>query len=109
MVTDTSNISRDAQVARQTVQGYFDILIDTLLGHWLPAFRLKRATKLVVHPKFYFFDAGVARALGGRIAYPPTGEELGTLFETYLIPLPEEVMGRHPPLRASTFASRKSS
>ena len=84
-VTNTSNISRDAQIARQTVQGFFEVLIDTLLGFWLPAFKLKRATKLVVHPKFFFFDAGVARSLSGRLAYPPTPEELGTLFETYLL------------------------
>ena len=31
-ITNISNIARDAQVARQTVQGYFDILVDTLLG-----------------------------------------------------------------------------
>jgi uncharacterized protein len=84
-VTNTSNVARDAQVARQTVQGYFDVLVDTLLGFWLPAWKLKRATKLVVHPKFYFFDAGVARTLTGRLAYPPTPEEFGTLFETWLL------------------------
>jgi uncharacterized protein len=84
-VTNTSNIARDAQVARQTVQGYFDVLVDTLLGEWLPAWKLKRATKLVAHPKFHFFDAGVARALSARLAYPPTAEEQGFLFETYLL------------------------
>lgn len=84
-VTNTANIARDAQVARQTVQGYFDVLVDTLLGSWLPAWKLKRATKLVAHPKFFFFDSGVARALSGRLPYPPTPEEIGTLFETYLL------------------------
>jgi predicted AAA+ superfamily ATPase len=84
-VSNTTNIARDAQVARQTVQGYFDVLVDTLLGFWLPAWKLKRATKLVVHPKFYFFDAGVARALTGRLAYPPTPEEFGFLFETFML------------------------
>src|SRR5439155_19931595 len=58
-LANTANIARDAQVARQTVQGYFDVLVDTLLGSWLHAWKLKRAAKLVSHPKFYFFDAGV--------------------------------------------------
>jgi predicted AAA+ superfamily ATPase len=84
-ITNTSNIARDAQIARQTVQGYFDVVVDTLLGSWLHAWKLKRATKLVAHPKFYFFDAGVARALAGRVAYPPTSEEMGSILETYLI------------------------
>ncbi|MBI3540957.1 MAG: ATP-binding protein [Deltaproteobacteria bacterium] len=84
-VTNASNISRDAMVVRQTVQGFFDILCDTLIGFWLPAWKLKRATKQVAHPKFYFFDAGVARSLSGRLPYPPTAEELGPLFETFLM------------------------
>jgi uncharacterized protein len=84
-VTNASNIARDAQIARQTVQGYFDVVVDTLLGRWLPAFKLKRATKLTSHPKFFFFDAGVARVLSGRLPYKPTPEEFGFLFETYLL------------------------
>ena len=84
-VTNVSNISRDAQVSRQTVQGYFDILNDTLIGFWLTPWKLKRATKQVAHPKFYFFDSGVARALSGRLPYPPTDEELGPLLETFML------------------------
>jgi predicted AAA+ superfamily ATPase len=83
-VTNVSNIARDAQVARPTVQGFFEVLVDTLLGFWLPAWKLKPGTKLVAHPKFFFFDAGVARTLSRRLAYPPTPEEYGTLFETML-------------------------
>jgi predicted AAA+ superfamily ATPase len=84
-VTNVSNISRDAQVARQTVQGYFEILEDTLLGYWLEAWKLKRSTKQVAHPKFYFFDQGIVRALSERLPYSPTPEELGTLFETFIL------------------------
>ena len=84
-VTNVSAISRDAAVSRSTVQNYFEILIDTLIGTWLPAWKLKRATKQVAHPKFYLFDCGVARALPGRIAYPPSREERGSLLETLLI------------------------
>ena len=84
-VTNASAISRDAAVSRSTVQNYFEILIDTLIGTWLPAWKLKRATKQVAHPKFYLFDCGVARALSGRIAYPPSQEERGSLLETLLI------------------------
>lgn len=84
-ITNVSNISRDALVARQTVQGYFEILQDTLLGYWLDAWKLKRSTKQVAHPKFYFFDPGVARALSERLPYSPTPEELGPLFETFIL------------------------
>jgi uncharacterized protein len=84
-LTNTAAISRDAEVARQTVQGYFDILIDTLVGYWLEPWKLKRTTKQVGHSKFYFFDSGVVRALSGRLPYPPTPEESGPLFECFII------------------------
>lgn len=84
-VTNVSSISRDAMVARQTIQGYFDILIDTLIGFWLHPWKLKKSTKQVSHPKFYFFDSGIVRALSGRLAYPPLHEELGALFETFIL------------------------
>lgn len=84
-ITNTSSIARDSSVARQTVQGYFDILVDTLVGFWLTPWKLKRATKQVSHPKFYFFDSGVVRALSGRLPYPPAPEEWGSLFETFII------------------------
>lgn len=84
-VTNASNIARDAGVSQSTVRNYFDIMIDTLIGHWLPAWKLKRATRQVAHPKFYLFDTGVARALSGRLPYPPTREELGPLLETLIV------------------------
>ena len=100
-VTNASSISRDAQVSRQTVQGYFEILTDTLIGNWLEPWKLKRATKQVTHPKFYFFDTGVARALIGRLPYPPTPEELGPLFETFIhseLKAYMEYSGKHYPV-----------
>lgn len=82
--TNFANISRDASVARSTVQNFFDILVDTLIGYWVPAWKLKHSTKQVSHSKFYLFDTGVARTLSGRLPYPPTQEELGPLLETLI-------------------------
>ncbi|MBI5529048.1 MAG: ATP-binding protein [Deltaproteobacteria bacterium] len=84
-VTSISSISRDAQVSRATAQGYFDILVDTLIGFWLHPWKLKTSNREIGHPKFFFFDTGVARALSGRIPYPPTAEELGPLLETFIL------------------------
>jgi len=83
-VTNLSNISREAGVSRSTVQNYFDILVDTLIGYWVVPWKLKQSTKQVAHPKFYLFDTGVARALSGRAPYPPTQEEAGPLLETLI-------------------------
>lgn len=83
-VTNISNIARDAAVARTTVQNYFDILVDTLIGYWVEPWKLKRSTKQVSRPKFFLFDTGIARTLSGRLPYPPTPEEEGPLFENLL-------------------------
>ena len=83
--TSASSIAKAVGIARETVRSHFEILLDTLLGYWLPPWKLKSANKQVAHSKFYFFDAGVARALSGRLPYPPTSEELGPLAETVLL------------------------
>ncbi len=62
-VLNISHVARECQVERKTVSSYIGILEDLLLAFRLPIFtrRAKRAT--VSHPKFYYFDAGVFRAL----------------------------------------------
>ena len=84
-LTNATSIARDVGVSRHTVQNHFEILVDTLLGYWLPPWKLKAATKQVRQSKFYFFDVGVARALSGRLAYPPSPEALGALAETFVL------------------------
>jgi len=84
-VTNVAGIARDAAVARPTVQGYFEILIDTLVGTWLPAWRPRAKVKELGHPKFYFFDPGAVRALGGRLREPLADPERGHLLETYVL------------------------
>jgi len=61
-VLNLSNVARDCQVSRKTVEGFVEILEDLMLGFRIPVFskRAKRAT--ASHPKFYYFDAGVFRA-----------------------------------------------
>lgn len=84
-VTNFTGIARDAGINRRTVQNHFEILTDTLLGYWLPPWKLKSSTKQVQQSKFYFFDSGVARSLTGRLPYPPSPEESGTLLETFIL------------------------
>lgn len=64
------NISREAAVPRSSVDVYFSILEDTLLGHFLPAYRPNVKVREQTHPKFYWFDPGVARAAAGLLFDP---------------------------------------
>ena len=71
---------------------------------------LKRATKQVAHPKFYLFDCGVARALSGRLPYPPTPEEEGALLETLLYgEMPPTSPMRSCAIRSTTGAATTAS
>lgn len=84
-ILNISNVSRDVGVARSTVQGYFEILLHTLLGFYLPAIQIKAKIKEISHPKFYWFDTGVLRTLSGSLQLPPESSERGNLFETFVI------------------------
>lgn len=80
-VTNVSGIARDAGVSRETARGYFDVLIDTLIGYWLPAYRPRAKVKEVALPKFYWFDPGVLHASAGGFDQPLPADWDGVLLE----------------------------
>jgi predicted AAA+ superfamily ATPase len=79
---NAQNISREASVPRSSVDVYFSILIDTLLGHFLPAYRPNVKVREQSHPKFYWFDPGVARAAAGLLYDPVDRIWQGNALET---------------------------
>jgi predicted AAA+ superfamily ATPase len=79
--TNVSAMARDASVARDTVRGYFDVLVDTLIGAWLPAYRPRAKVKEVALPKFYWFDSGILHAAAGGFDQPLPGDWDGVLLE----------------------------
>jgi predicted AAA+ superfamily ATPase len=79
----TATLARDAGVARTTVQGYLDVLEDTLLAFRLPAFEGRLRVRERRHPKLYWIDAGIVRALK-RTLGPLTAEERGSLLEGWV-------------------------
>jgi predicted AAA+ superfamily ATPase len=62
-VLNVSNVARECQVERKVVDGYLSILEDLLLGSRIPVFSKRARRAVIVHPKFYLFDAGVYRSL----------------------------------------------
>jgi len=83
MLVNFTKIANDAQVKRTTVHEYFSILVDTLVLHELPAWRLSRKRKPLASSKYYFFDVGVVGALQGR-SFRIGTPEFGQAFETWL-------------------------
>ncbi|MBI4126658.1 MAG: DUF4143 domain-containing protein, partial [Deltaproteobacteria bacterium] len=81
-----SNIGRDCGVDAKTVQAYFQILVDTLLGNFLEPFRKQRRRQIIsATPKFYLFDVGVAGGLMRRNLRGLRGPEFGRAFEHFIL------------------------
>ena len=62
-ILNYSEIGREAGIKRKVVANYFDITIDLMLGTMLPVFTKHAQRQLISHPKFYFYDVGVYRAI----------------------------------------------
>jgi predicted AAA+ superfamily ATPase len=82
-----SNIAKDVGVDTKTVQSYFSILEDTLIGFFLENWHTSVRKRLTKAPKFYFFDLGVVRALAQHLRIIPISSTsyFGELFEQHVI------------------------
>ncbi|MFH1825773.1 MAG: ATP-binding protein [bacterium] len=80
-VINISNIARECQIERKTVEGYISILEDILLAFRIPAFQKKAKRSLAIHPKFYLFDAGVYSSIRPAGPADPTAEIAGAALE----------------------------
>lgn len=80
-----ANIARDCAIDAKTVKSYYEILQDMLLGTFIePYMESPGRDAIVSHPKFYFFDVGIANQLAKRQITELKGPEAGRAFEHYL-------------------------
>jgi predicted AAA+ superfamily ATPase len=79
-VVNVAGIARDSGTARSTVQGYLEILEDTLLAWRLAAFETRLRVRERKHPKLYWLDPGLVRAVKKQHG-EVSAEEAGPLFE----------------------------
>ena len=77
-------MARECGVSSHTVRSYFEILEDTLLGRWLPAWRKRRKRRLARSGKFYFSDVGIVNRLARRGAVARGSELYGKAFENWV-------------------------
>jgi len=82
-----SKIAQDIGVDTTTVQNYYSILEETLVGFYLRAYHSSIRKSQRLSPKFYLFDTGVCRALKGTLDLPllPQTDEFGEAFEHFII------------------------
>jgi len=83
-VVNFSNIARECGMASSTVKGYYEVLEDTLVGAFLPAFTRRPKRRVQHAPKFYFRDLGVVNSLLRRQRILPGSELFGKAFENWV-------------------------
>lgn len=76
-------VASDCGVSRQTARAWYAVLVDTLLGRWLPAWRKRPKRRTVRTPKFYFSDVGVVNRLAARNPLRPGSDLFGKAFENW--------------------------
>lgn len=86
-IVNFSKIAREVGASTPTVQTYFEILEDTLIGFLLEPFHESVRKRQRDNPKFYFFDTGVQRALHNALTVElkPHTYAFGLAFEHFLI------------------------
>ena len=83
---NVSALARDSSTARTTVDGYLEILEDTLLATRVPGFEARLRTRERKHPKLYWIDPGLARQVQKRRG-DVSLEERGALLEGFILGL----------------------
>lgn len=84
-IVNFNNIAADCGVSAPTVKSYFEILSDTLIGSFLPAFAKRAKRRLIGAPKFYFFDVGIVSDLAHRGRVEPGSELYGKALEHFIM------------------------
>jgi predicted AAA+ superfamily ATPase len=86
-ILNYTRIAEDVGVDTKTVQSYFGILEETLVGVLLPAYHASIRKRQRANPKFYFFDLGAKRALERMLTVPlfEGTYAFGSAFEHFMI------------------------
>jgi len=97
-IVNYANISRDVGVDAKTIQSYYTILEDTLVGFFLEPWHESVRKRQRQAPKFYFFDTGVCRALASLLTVvpEPSTSYFGSLFESRVV---QEIVHRNQTLQ----------
>lgn len=83
-IVNAATIAREIGVAANTVRGYFDILVDTLIATWLPAWTKRTKRRVIQAPRLWFFDVGIVNELSRRGTLHPGSAEFGAAFEHFI-------------------------
>lgn len=84
-----SSVASECGINRKVAENYFCILEDLLIAKRIPVFTKKAKRRMVAHPKFYFFDTGIYRAIRPRGPLDSAEDIDGAALETLVM---QEIM-----------------
>lgn len=105
-ILNVSEVARESMVERKTVEQYFQILEDLMLGIRIAPFTKRAKREVVARPKFYFFDSGIYHALRPKHVLD-TDREIGGagLENLFLQHILAHTANRIPRVEVSYFRS----
>jgi len=83
-IVNYSNIASECGVSSPTVKEYFQILEDTMIGRFLQSYQKRPKRRVILAPKFYYFDIGIANFLLKRGRIEQGSEAFGKAFEHFI-------------------------
>ena len=83
-IVNFSNAASECRVSQPTIKSYFEILCDTLLARFLPAYTKAQKRRVILAPKFYFSNVGVVNSILKRPVLEPKMESIGPAFENLI-------------------------
>lgn len=83
-IVNYTNIATECNVSGPTVKEYFKILIDTLIGSYVPSFQKNPKRRVIAAPKFFLFDIGIANYLLKRKNIEFGSIHFGFAFEHFI-------------------------
>jgi predicted AAA+ superfamily ATPase len=82
---NVARLSQESGVPASTLKTYYQVLVDTFVGHWMAPYRGRTRKRLLTTPRFYFFDVGVRNAAAEMALPSRVPDELGGPLLEHLV------------------------
>ena len=80
-----ARLSQESGIPASTLKNYYQVLVDTFVGYWIPSYSRRTRKRLLTTPRFCFFDVGVRNAAAELAQVGPLADELaGPLLEQWV-------------------------
>ncbi len=80
-----ARLSQESGIPASTLKNYYQVLVDTFVGYWIPTYSRRTRTRLLTTPRFCFFDVGMRNAAAELPQSGSLADELaGPLLEQWV-------------------------